>query len=613
MQTPNDDEAAPKFGGFYRLPTPAKATIALLTTLYAFFSLAVRGSGVIFLVLWIASILFTASIYWRRSASLRSLINSREVLTAAIITVAVAPLFIVGLYLHPFRIGTDEIVDTLNARTALGLHGEYLFGYRTSTQQPEITHKLLGGLGELVGGVSIVSMRLVHGSFGILCALFSYVFFRQFCPRGMAVMASLLFATNHTLIGLSRMAMNTNLPLLSELVFLSLFFLALRRSTDMAFFVSGLALGGSFYFYTSARFVPIAWLLCVATLWLTRTQTLRQILRYAIPTAIGALLIATPVLIGVRQAGSERFGYQHQQLLLFKEGRQLQMAWEYEPSESTAWLRNIQRGALTFNTPLRDRGNQYINKGHGILDPATGILLWIGIVAVARDWLKRKAAHPAELLCVLCFLFLWVVASILVTKAPNYTRLLVILPFVTYCATRGLKELAALVTSRDAAKANAVALIALGLIVAANLLIYRSYLVESKRKGDAVGGTGRFIASRADLLGHRYYILADDDHPYYSWGGETAWRYWAGFFISKHQSVMALRPSAAATIFQADPFSFTVFLNRSALPQLARAMRSTPFITKVHNITPDGRLVAVEAIPSTGAIDSVLPRTEVLP
>ena len=102
--------------------------------------------------------------------------------------------------------------------------------------------------------------------------------------------------------------------------------------------------------------------------------------------------------------------------------------------------RTSSTGLGTFNSKVVDHSWIYPNYGHGFVDPLTGIVLW----ARRGDRRARRssagdARTRARCSCSVGFLVLWLSFAFLVNKAPNYTRLLVTLPFVAYLVVEALR------------------------------------------------------------------------------------------------------------------------------------------------------------------------------
>ena len=80
-----------------------------------------------------------------------------------------------------------------------------------------------------------------------------------------------------------------------------------------------------------------------------------------------------------------------------------------------------------FNTDRVDHAYIYPNFGHGIVDPLTGALLWFGALVVLVAAVRHRG-NPLALFPLVGFLVLWLAFAFLVGQAPDYPRMLVILP-----------------------------------------------------------------------------------------------------------------------------------------------------------------------------------------
>ena len=105
---------------------------------------------------------------------------------------------------------------------------------------------------------------------------------------------------------------------------------------------------------------------------------------------------------------------------------------------------NVLKGLKTFNASIGDHGNIYPNRGHGFVDPLTGILLWLGVAVAVYRLSRAPTRRSGDLLALIGFGVLYLSSAFLITKAPNYTRLLVTLPFVAYLAAIAVETLATL-------------------------------------------------------------------------------------------------------------------------------------------------------------------------
>src|SRR5262249_32255895 len=151
--------------------------------------------------------------------------------------------------------------------------------------------------------------------------------------------------------------------------------------------------------------------------------------------------------------------------------------------------KNIVYGLGTFNANVRDHGWEYLDIGHGIVDPLTGVLLWLGVGTVIVQLIRRRGP-PWPLLLVAGFLVLCLAFTFLVNEAPHYTRLLVTLPLVAGLAAVGVRTVATVVGGAvlrpgpgSVASVATAAVVALG---AWNGVIAWDYIRMGRAQGDDV-------------------------------------------------------------------------------------------------------------------------------
>jgi hypothetical protein len=197
------------------------------------------------------------------------------------------------------------------------------------------------------------------------------------------------------------------------------------------------------------------------------------------------------------------------------------------------------------------------------------------------------------------FLVLWLASAFLVNEAPNYTRLLITLPFVAFLVTAAVRALGswlqaavARVSPVRARRATiAVAAGALIAIGAGNIAIAWDYVDHGRTNGDPVGNTGRYIAAHR---GEHVYLIADQDgaYRYLNWGGPDWWQLWTSRFKGTSGIETVYPSTALQSIHPQGPFAF--LMSRPLFDHTETVLRNTYPQSRLRNITPDGRLVVVE-------------------
>jgi hypothetical protein len=356
--------------------------------------------------------------------------------------------------------------------------------------------------------------------------------------------------------------------------------------------------GFGFYVYNPGRAVFPLWLILLAVLavFFRSRFPIRQLLRSGAVAAAGFVLTAGPILIAEQTAPPELSGgdtAQGAQLLITAEGRELQRRWVFADSWQEGMRKNISYGLTTFNSDVVDHSWIYENDGHGFVDPLTGILLWIGVGIVAVALVRRRAG-PGALLGVGGFIVLWLSFAFLINKAPNYTRLLITLPFVSYLVAVAVRAIGERVQRRWAFR-RSVATVAVGaaaLIGAWNVAIAWDYVQKGRKNGDDIGSTGRFIASVRDRPGQSFYLAANEGTPYYKWGTPSIWTERMRAFARSGQPVSVIEPMLIRDLRAPPPFS--VFMRSEVWANGGEALRDRYPQVRVQKILSDGTLVVAD-------------------
>jgi len=563
-------------------------------------------------VLLVASIAAIALYFEHSPTPPRLFVPARnDVLAVAILLLIMAPIYWWRLYSTPWQVNTDEVSIMVMTRRMLEAPQLDLLGVSGYMGFPAAAFAFVGTLANSLGGIDLYHSRIVHSSLGVGCVMGAYGFYRQFADPLRAGTFAVVLGSNHALFAISRMAMRDNTALLLELIALGLFARGLLRQSKAEVFLAGATTGLAFYAYFPGRIavVIVMGVLCCIPFLRHNTESLKAAGRYAAILLLGWSLVAAPVMISSRVNPASSLAYARQQFLFYPEGRKLQQEWIRETTPEAAWKANIRNGLTTFNSRLHDQGYIYPNYRHGFVDPATGVLLWAGLLMAAVSAVRRRAhllsasdegaTALADLIAVVGFLALYLPLAFLITKAPNYTRLLVILPFVSYLAGTALWRtfhwLARRLGGRHArARGFEVGGVACGavLVIALwNVKIFNDFATLGRKEGNDVGSTARYVEARKNNANHTWVLAADKNNPYYSWGEAWQWQDWVGFFAGPHQT---MRVATIDELGALDlPGAFTVFISRSAWEFGGAAFRARQQYV-VKPVTPDARLLAVE-------------------
>jgi 4-amino-4-deoxy-L-arabinose transferase-like glycosyltransferase len=574
----------------------AGIAIGLLLGLISLVVYIARGYSHGMLWLWLSGLALATVGFAARSHTWPR-ISAIEPLFALGAAALCAPLYLLALYRWPVQVSSDEIAVMDAAREYAHAPGADPFGASTFLSRPALLFIAWGKLGELIGGVDLFHMRLLHAVVGLLTIAACYALFRLLLPRNWAFLGALLVGVNHSMFMISRLAMRENTAVLVLVVALTLLLWGFRNGNELSIFLGGLVAGLGFYVYYPARIafpIWIAFLIAVGILYRKRFAARRLLLVGAI-TAAGFALVATPIVYAESQVPmslqNRQESGQRVSLMIFPEGRAEQKDWVFADSELDAWLTNLKYGLGTFNNRIVDHGWIYENEGHGFLDPLTGIVLWVGVALVGIALVRRRRDDPGALLMLGGFLLLWLSFAFVVNKAPNYTRLLVALPFVAYLVTEGLRWLVGRWRSVRFAPQLIIGVF-LGAVVALNVSAAWDFVQKGRRQGDPIGNTGRFVAAHKGIPGEKFYVVSSESAPYYVWGagGGRLDR-----FARQGQIQPLVDPSQVQAFRGVPPFA--LFMRREVWQPVAAQLADAYPRGRIRNVTPDGARVVLE-VPS---------------
>ena len=478
-------------------------------------------------LLWLFALLLVGGAFYERIARPAKV----DLLVPLGLMLAFAPLYVTRVASLPVQVNSDEVAIMMFAKQYAAMPHPDMFGLSEYFGHPVALLVVWGKLGGLFGGVTLDHMRLLHALTGLLTIGLSYALFRQLLSVPWAVVASAVFGLNHAFLMISRMAMRENTPVLVEVAALALLLFGLRRRNLFASLCGGALAGLGYYVHFPGRMVFPVWVVFLVVLALVYRHSLglRSLGKLAAVATAGFVLVAGPYVVAYLKAPADLTHHQREALLLTRDGRELQKQWVFADSVGEGIRKNIVWGLTAFNTDRIDEAFIYPNFGHGIVDPVTGALLWLGALTVLL-WAIFRRGPPWSLFPLVGFLLFWLLFAFLVGQAPDYPRMLVILPFVALLVTEGIRLLAGAAwlvamprLTRVAPVAAAVAaLLAIGTW---NGFIGWDFIHAGQFYGDDIGGTGRFVQSHSGISGERFYIAADEGSlKYYVWGTPDIWK-----------------------------------------------------------------------------------------
>ncbi len=321
--------------------------------------------------------------------------------------------------------------------------------------------------------LSVFSLRLPSALMGILAAVPLYFLGRAWFGTRVAQLTTFLYAVSHPLVHFSRIGL-WNIEVMFVQVFVFAFLIgALSRGSAVLGAVAGILTGVGLYSYTAARIIPVIAAVTLAFALLTRLRRWREVMRVALPFALGAAMALLPLVLDyVKHPDVLEADRTRAVSVLGDENRQ---AVEQKYDVHSAWglLREQTRRTLAGFSSLGDASTQY-GSDQPILSPFSlpFFLLGIGLAL----WHLREQRYFVPLAWLLLIL---VFGSILVLDPPSYTRLVAAFPVVCLFVAIGIDAAVRVLERRDLLRAHdAAALCGLVLLQSAafNLVGYYNFL-----------------------------------------------------------------------------------------------------------------------------------------
>jgi hypothetical protein len=548
--------------------------------------------------LWLAAILVILA-HLRVTSGPLGRPSRWDLAAPGLLVLAFSPLYLLRLTAWPVQVNSDEVTIMTYAKQYASAPHVDLFGLSQYFGHPAGLLVVWGHLGNLLGGIDLGHMRLLHALCGLVVIGASYAFFRQFFTLPWALLGSAVLGLNHAFLMISRMAMRENTPVLVEVVALALLLIGLRKRNAFATFAGGGVAGLGYYVHFPGRMVFPLWLAFLVLLALAYRGELGlgKTLRLGAVAAAAFALVAGPYLIAYEKAPAVLKHHQREALLLTSDGRKLQQRWVFAPTIWGGIERNIVNGLTAFNTNRDDHANIYPNAGHGIVDPLTGALLWLGaLVVLVRA--RRRRGPPWLVFPLFAFLVLWLAYAFLVGQAPDYPRMLIVLPFVTCLVVEGVRFLAVAAARLPVPRRRLATVLPAAAVLLAigvwNGSIGWDFIHQGQLRGDDIGSTGRYVQRYSGNPNEHFYLAADQTRfPYYVWGWPSIWLNRLRMFSKEDSQIGGvINPNAVGQFAAAPPF--VVFMRSDVWSRSAPGFMAHYPQARTDKITPDGRLIAVD-------------------
>jgi len=586
-------------------PSPMFLIIGYISALIFFGWYFLHDYNLWMSILWIATV-GSFCIYFfpqRVRNSFPLLLNKHDLYNILGLYIIFIPVYLWFIYYIPYQVGADElhflgaIYDaSINEKSPDPFSSSNYLGFA------KLAFIIFGKIAKnILGEVNFLNLRIVHATCGLLIIIPAYIFYRFYGSRILALGATTLLMSQHALVNISRILSRNNLPVLNILAAFSLLFIGLKRRCPWYSFIGGVVAGFSFYHYCIGRLTFFIWLvfIVVIALFYRKDIPFKVLRKITLVSILGFIITASPIVIqSIYKAPENAFQYGKKQLLLFEEGRKSQRNWHGLSTIEEGIKLNIVNGFTVFNKKIGDTAYQYPNYKHGFVDPLTGIFIWIGLFSLL--WRRKKKME--DILILSSFLFLWFVFIFISNTTPNYTRLLIMLPFVAYLTAEGLRVIAYFIGKVFLNRffqekfiqsiKNILFILGIVTIVYWNGYMWGDYIKKGLVDGDHLfmGKTLRYVERRMDNNNYMFYTVFDQKNNYFTHG-----------FTGRFEKVVGNRERVPVVPIE-DVLSgeyvppFTIFIHQNHWVNARKVLLEKYPYLKIYSMNIEGSYLAIEVL-----------------
>ncbi|HEY9776672.1 MAG TPA: hypothetical protein V6C81_23115 [Planktothrix sp.] len=525
---------------------------------------ALFGFSAVVFFLWFTGLVLAGCELFLERAVTGAWFDRTDCLIALALFAIALPLFTWSVYTIPWQVLTDESNMIRWEQLWIKDNVFDLFGTSPYLGFPYFPLLVRGWLDAAAGGIDLFHDRFMTGICASTILSCAYLFYRLLQLRRLtALTGAILICFCHSFFAIARLAFKDNGAVLYELLALSMLFYGFRQRCPFVTYVGGIFAGLCLYQYYPARIIFPLWMafVVVAARYKPVYYSLSKIKRLIVLFFLGLIMSGLPLATAtVTEKIPEHLGYQRASFIIFPEGREAERRWFGQKDFRSAWMINFTNGLKMFNCKISDGAGQYDNECAGFLDPCSGVLLWVGLLVV----ILFRRSRLESILMITGFLIQMVFFCCLVYKTPDYTRLLVILPFVEYFVAVAIEAAALLVVDLLALPEHnrlltlkllpALVLVA---ICTLNFQIYYQYIQDGLTQGNDNGDVARYIGQRRERAEYLFLLAADKKHPYFNFDSDSAAKLQA--FAHDPQQSLQIKPSEIDRLTVFPPF--TLFMN----------------------------------------------------
>jgi hypothetical protein len=520
------------------------------------------------------------------------------------------PLCVFLIDFVPFLITDDEPYTVIVTRTAMtsGIHN--LFGPSGLEEYANLGFIIFGKIAEFLGGVTLGNLRVVDGFIGTFTVVSLYALYRTTWEKSYAALGALVVGFNHAFIAQSRMCFRGGIDVLIETIAYCVLIRASQINSSILAFSGGIIAGCGFYFYYPARCIMPLWIATVLFSVLTWNRGAFAAQRKLIAIALLSFtLTILPNLVGFAGIHSS---WTLSQLLITKSGIAMQMERSQTTSASSAVLANAQKQLTCLNIPNYDIFGNYVNPHAAFCDPITGFLVWIGLLVTI---FRRKVDEKEQWLRILSvgsFSILMLAYAFVIGCAPNYPRLIMLLPFIGYLVMSLLwwfNEKVGSIFKGDPARVRFLlgifSIAIVGAILYSNIQSLRLWVYYWLEFPEPKYMTMRYIERRKNIGNYKLYIVTpkaggSPDSNFFPWLSADDIKTDFKSFTDNPPEINTIEPKDFCKDVESDLLDgqaisppLSVLVLKKSCPCIADFIHRHPSVM-IHDITPDGARQALE-------------------
>src|SRR5205807_199848 len=147
---------------------------------------------------------------------------------------------------------------------------------------------------------------------------------------------------SHVLLGISRMCLRDNVPLIFEMAALAILIRGWRSANFGLLALGGALAGLGSYSYFSARIIIVVWVaFLIAAAWRKALgATLPLAAKAALVVGVAFMVSGAPMFVATLQSPTVAMAYPKAQFVIYPEGRELLRQWEASSDTKMALLRS---------------------------------------------------------------------------------------------------------------------------------------------------------------------------------------------------------------------------------------------------------------------------------